>query len=55
MSDYVPFQGGFTIDEFIDSINTELTISCALPKTLPDEAIRTIIEKRALPWKRYII
>ena len=50
MSDYVPFQGGFTIDEFIDSINTELTISCALPKTLPDEAIRTIIEKRALPW-----
>jgi hypothetical protein len=50
MSDYVPFQGGFTIEEFIDSINTELTIACALPKTLPDEAIRTIIEKRALPW-----
>lgn len=50
MSDYIPFQGGFTIDEFIDSINTELTISCALPKTLPDEAIRQIIEKRALPW-----
>lgn len=50
MSEYVPFQGGFTIDEFIDSINTELTISCALPKTLPDEAIRQIVEKRALPW-----
>jgi hypothetical protein len=50
MSDYVPFQGGYTIEEFIDSINTELTISCALPKTLPDEAIRTIIEKRALPF-----
>lgn len=50
MSDYTPYQGGFTIEEFIDSIQTELTIACALPKTLPDEAIRVIIEKRALPW-----
>jgi hypothetical protein len=50
MSEYVPYQGGFTIEEFIDSIQTELTIACALPKTLPDEAIRIIIEKRALPW-----
>lgn len=50
MSEYKPYQGGFTIEEFIDSIQTELTISCALPKTLPDEAIRVIIEKRALPW-----
>jgi hypothetical protein len=50
MSDYIPYQGGFTMEEFIDSINTELTISCALPKTLPDESIRMIIEKRALPW-----
>lgn len=48
--DYTPYQGGFTIEEFIDSIQTELTIACALPKTLPDEAIRVIIEKRALPW-----
>lgn len=47
---YVPYQGGFTIEEFIDQIQSELTISCALPKTLPDEAIRTIIERRALPW-----
>lgn len=47
---YVPYQGGFTIEEFIDQIQTELTISCALPKTLPDEAIRVIIERRALPW-----
>jgi hypothetical protein len=50
MSDYVPYQGGLTIEEFIDGIQTELNIACALPKTLPDEAIRTIIEKRALPW-----
>jgi len=50
MSEYVPYQGGFTIEEFIDSIQTELTIACSLPKTLPDEAIRVIIEKRALPW-----
>jgi len=50
MSEYKPYQGGLTIEEFIDSINTELTISCALPKTLPDESIRNIIEKRALPW-----
>jgi hypothetical protein len=50
MSEYVPYQGGLTIEEFIDGIQTELTIACALPKTLPDEAIRVIIEKRALPW-----
>lgn len=50
MSEYVPYQGGLTIEEFIDSINTDLTIACALPKTLPDEMIRLIIEKRALPY-----
>ena len=50
MSDYVPFQGGLTIEEFIDSINTELTISCSLPKTLPDAQVRQIVEKRAMPW-----
>lgn len=47
---YVPYQGGITIEELIDQVQTDLTISCALPKTLPDEAIRLIIEKRALPW-----
>jgi len=41
--DYKPFQGGQTIEEFIDSIQTELTIACSLPKTLPDEAIRLTI------------
>jgi hypothetical protein len=50
MSDYKPYQGGLTIEEFIDGIQTELTIACALPKTLSDEAIRNIVEKRALPW-----
>lgn len=50
MSDYVPYQGGFTIEEMIDMVQTDLTIACALPKTLPDEAIRLIIERRALPW-----
>lgn len=50
MAEYVPYQGGITIEEFIDSINTELTIGCSLPKTLPDVQIRQIIEKVALPW-----
>lgn len=50
MKEYKPYQGGLSIEEFIDSINTELTVACALPKTLPDQAIRQIIEKRALPW-----
>ena len=50
MSDYVPYQGGLTIEEFMDSINTELTIACSLPKTLPDAMLRQIVEKRALPW-----
>lgn len=50
MSDYIPYQGGLTIEEFIDSVQMELNISCTLPKTLPDESIHLIIEKRALPW-----
>jgi hypothetical protein len=50
MGDYVPYQGSLTIEELVDSIQTELTVSCALPKSLPDAQIRQIIEKRALPW-----
>jgi hypothetical protein len=50
MPDYIPFQGGYTIEELIDLVQTELTIACALPKTLPDASIRQIIESRALPW-----
>jgi hypothetical protein len=47
---YVPYQGGYTIEELIDLVQNELTISCALPKTLPDANIRQIVETRALPW-----
>jgi hypothetical protein len=50
MSDYVPYQGSLTIEELVDSVQTELTISCSLPKSLPDAQIRQIIEKRSLPW-----
>lgn len=49
-NEYLPFQGGYTIEEIIDLVQTELTIACSLPKTLPDSAIRQIIESRALPW-----
>jgi hypothetical protein len=47
---YVPYQGGYTIEEMVDLVQTELTISCALPKTLPDASVRQIIENRALPY-----
>ena len=50
MADYVPYQGGLTQEEFIDRIKTEMTVGCALPKTLPDTAIKQIIETRALPY-----
>lgn len=49
-NEYLPFQGGYTIEELIDLVQTELTIACSLPKTLPDASIRQIIETRALPW-----
>jgi hypothetical protein len=47
---YVPYQGGYTIEEMVDLVQSELTISCALPKTLPDSSVRQIIENRALPY-----
>ena len=50
MADYIPYQGGYTIDELIDLVQFELNVACALPKTLPDAAIRQIIEVRALAW-----
>jgi hypothetical protein len=54
-NEYIPYQGGYTIEEFIDLVQSELTISCALPKTLPDAAIRQIIEAKCLPYfyRRY--
>jgi hypothetical protein len=59
MADYIPYQGGLTIDEFIDLVQTEISVSCALPKTMPDANIRQIIETRALPyfyrWNQYAV
>jgi hypothetical protein len=54
-NEYIPYQGGYTIEEFIDLVQSELTISCALPKTLPDASIRQIIEAKCLPYfyRRY--
>ena len=58
-ADYIPFQGGLTIDEFIDLVQTEVSVSCALPKTLPDANLRQIIETRSLPyfyrWYQYAV
>jgi hypothetical protein len=47
---YVPFQNGLTIDEFIDSVQNMLSISGALPGTLPNANIRQIVESLAMPW-----
>jgi len=47
---YIPYQGGYTIEELIDFVQNEITIGCALPKHLPDTEVRRIIEKRALPY-----
>ena len=47
---YVPASNGYTIEEFIDFVQNDLTIGCALPKILPDTEIRRIVETRALPW-----
>ena len=49
-AEYIPFQGGYSIEELVDLVQNELTISCALPKSLPDANIRQIVETRALPW-----
>lgn len=40
----------YTIDELIDIVQGELTVSCSLPKLLPDVEIRRIIENIALPY-----
>lgn len=54
-NEYVPFQGGLTIEEFIDSVQNEITVTCMLPKELPDAEIRRLIEVKALPYfyRRY--
>lgn len=38
------------IEEFIDIINSDITVFGTLPKNLPDAAIRQFIETRAMPW-----
>lgn len=48
--DYVPYQGGFTIEELVDFVQQDITIGCALPKNLPDSEVRRIVETRAMPW-----
>ena len=52
---YVPNQYGYTIEELIDFVQQDITVGCALPKTLPDTEIRRIVETRAMPYfyRRY--
>jgi hypothetical protein len=54
-NEYVPYQGGWTIEELTDFVQNEITVGCSLPKVLPDSEIRRIIETRALPYfyRRY--
>jgi hypothetical protein len=40
----------YSLEEFIDFVQTDVTVGGALPKNLPDHAIRQFIETRALPW-----
>jgi len=40
----------YSLEEFIDFVQSDVTVGGALPKNLPDHAIRQFIETRALPW-----
>ena len=40
----------YSIEEFIDIVNSDITVFGTLPKNLPDAAIRQFVETRALPW-----
>ena len=40
----------YTIEEFVDFVEMDLTIFGTLPKTLPEQAIRQFVEISALPW-----
>lgn len=55
MSDYIPYQGGYTIEELVDLVQNDITVGCALPKNLPDTEVRRIVETKALPYfyRRY--
>jgi hypothetical protein len=40
----------YTIEEFIDFVQSDVTVGGALPKNIPDHSIRQFVETRALPW-----
>ena len=40
----------YAIEELIDFVQQEITVGCALPKTLPDTEIRRFVETRAVKW-----
>jgi hypothetical protein len=48
--DYVPYQGGYTIEEFVDLVQNDITVGCTLPKNLPDSEVIRIIETKSLPY-----
>ena len=50
MAEYVPYQGGYTIEEFIDIVQNDITVGCSLPKNVPDSEIRRIVETKAMPY-----
>jgi hypothetical protein len=50
LNNYQPYGGSLTIEEFIDIVQNDISISCALPKNLPDVDIRRIVETLALPY-----
>jgi len=40
----------YSLEEFIDFVQSDVTVGGALPKNLPDHSIRQFIETRAMPW-----
>ena len=42
--------GQYALEEVLDFIQQEISVGCALPKTLPDTEIRRFIETRAVKW-----
>lgn len=40
----------YAIEELVDFVQQEITVGCALPKTLPDTEIRRFAETRAIKW-----
>jgi hypothetical protein len=40
----------YSIEEFVDFVQNDITIYGALPKTLPDNSIRQYVETQALNW-----